>query len=104
MECLGHFNGIVSRIACNLKNQHGLWSEEASVTEHILFRGKYAFKTPGNAISEKTLTFPNFLGVMPPDPLRISSLWPWQTCSAQVPKLPTTHYKPSILELFDSPE
>ena len=35
MECLGHFNGIVSRIACNLKNQHGLWSEEASVTEHI---------------------------------------------------------------------
>lgn len=35
MECLGHSNGIVPRIACNLTNQHGLWNEEARVTEHI---------------------------------------------------------------------
>ena len=43
VECLGHFDGIVSSLECILTKQHGVHG------------GKYLLKAPGNAISE---TFP----------------------------------------------
>ena len=44
VECLGHFDGIVTSLACILTKQHGV---------HV---GKYLLKPPGNDIYE-TLNF-----------------------------------------------
>ena len=68
MECLGHFDGTVPRLACILTKQQG-----------VLRGGKYLLKTPGNSIFE-TLHFK-----MPPDALALKNLRLWCEFQSHLP-------------------
>ena len=75
VECLGHFDGILSSLACILMKQHGICG------------GKCLLKTPGKTISE-TLNFKLSL-----DASALKNLY--LSCKFQSHLLVTTHYQPA---------